>query len=560
MSNPRHPHSSLACPLRILALGGLFFLSILQHAAADESAAPAAPVASPGPEAAEAPVAPRPAAVPEDKSFDILEYVIEGNTTLPPARIEKTVYPFMGERKSIEDVQRAREALEKAYHDSGYLTVFVNIPEQKVQGGEVRLQVVEGKVERLRVKGSRYYSLGAIKAGAAELEEGKVPNFNTVQKELGDLNRNPGRRITPVLRAGRIPGTIEAELKVDDQPPLHASVEVNDRYSRDTSKTRLSAAVRYDNLWQQGHSLNFNFQIAPEAPEESRVFVATYVAPLASGNTFAAYAVASDTDVTTVGGINSIGKGTILGLRYILPLRPLPGFFHSLSLGVDYKDYQDSVLLGSSQDSNLPIRYLPFTLGYDLSLSGKNDLTQMGLSTVFSLRGAISDSAEFAAKRTGADANFAYLKADFRHRHTFDNGLSLAENVSAQLTDSPLISNEQMAAGGVDSVRGYPESAALGDRGWRVGLELRSPPLAGAWSPGLNELNLLGFAEAARLQYLAPGAFQESRFELSSVGLGVRFRAVKWLTGALDYAWPLQDAGGVEAGDGRIHFRVGAEW
>ncbi len=496
----------------------------------------------------------------EASHFDILEYVVEGNTTLPTARIEEAVYPFMGEQKTIADVEQAREALEKAYHASGYLTVFVNIPEQKVQNGEVHLQVTEGKVERLRVSGSRYYSLGAIKAGAAELEEGKVPNFNVVQQELGDLNRNAGRRVTPVLRAGRIPGTIEAELKVDDQLPLHASVEVNDRYSRDTTKTRLSAAVRYDNLWQEGHSLNLNFQVAPEAPEESKVLVATYVAPLASGNTLAAYAVASDTDVTTVGGINSLGKGTILGLRYILPLRPLPGMFHSLSLGVDYKDYEDSVLFGSSQDSNLPITYMPFTLGYDISLNGKQDQVQLGLSTVFSLRDVVSDTAEFEAKRTGARANFAYLKADFRHRHTFGNGISLAENVSAQFTDSPLISNEQMAAGGADTVRGYPESAALGDRGWRVGLELSSPSLAGAWSPGLNELRVLGFAEAARLDYLEASVLQESRFDLASVGLGMRFRAARYVSGALDYAWPLEDAGGVEAGDGRIHFRLGAEW
>lgn len=522
--------------LHLATLGGLLFLNVFSGTAAAETT------------------------VVEANRFDILEYVIEGNTTLPAARIEETVYPFMGEQKTIADVQQAREALEKAYHASGYLTVFVSIPEQKVQNGEVRLQVTEGKVERLRVSGSRYYALGTIKAGAKELEEGKVPDFNQVQKELGDLNRNAGRRVTPVLRAGRIPGTIEAELKVDDQLPLHANVEVNDRYSRDTTKTRLSAAVRYDNLWQEGHSLNLNFQVAPEAPEESRVLVATYVAPLASGNTLAAYAVASDTDVTTVGGINSLGKGTILGLRYILPLRPLPGLFHSLSLGVDYKDYKDSVLLGTSQDSNLPITYLPFTLGYDLSLGGQKDMTQLGLSSVFSLRDVGNDPAEFEAKRTGARANFAYLKADLRHRHTFGNGISLAGNVSAQVTDSPLISNEQMAAGGADSVRGYPESASLGDRGWRLGLELSSPSLSGAWAPAFNELRLLGFAEAARLEYLEATALQESRFDLASVGMGLRFRAAKHVGGVLDYAWPLEDAGGVKAGDGRIHFRLGAEW
>ena len=552
MSNPRHANFAKSAFLRLMMLGGLYLLNaftgtvLAQPEAAKADADTSVQVTTP------------PAA--EANRFDILEYVIEGNSTLSQQRIEEAVYPFMGEHKTIEDVQQAREALEKAYHASGYLTVFVNIPEQKVQGGEVRLQVTEGKVERLRVSGSRYYSLGDIKAGAAELEEGKVPNFNTVQKELGELNRSAGRKVTPVLRSGRIPGTIEAELKVDDQLPLHASVEVNDRYSRDTTKTRFSAAVRYDNLWQEGHSLNLNFQVAPEAPEESRVLVATYVAPLASGNTLAAYAVASDTDVTTVGGINSLGKGTILGLRYILPLRPLPDVFHSVSLGADYKDYKDSVLFGGSQDSNLPITYLPFTLGYDLSLISQKDQVQIGLSSIFSLRDVVSDSAEFAAKRTGARANFFYLKADLRHRHVFGNGITLAENLSAQFADSPLISNEQMAAGGADTVRGYSESAALGDRGVRVGLELSSPSLAGAWAPILNELRVLGFAEAARLQYLEATALQDSRFDLSSIGLGMRFRAARHVSGALDYAWPLEDAGGVVAGNGRVHFRLGAEW
>jgi hemolysin activation/secretion protein len=552
MSNPRHTNFLKSAFLRLMTLGGLYLLNAVTGTV----------LAQPVTATVEADTAVQAAMPPaaESNRFDILEYVIEGNSTLPQQRIEEAVYPFMGEHKTIEDVQQAREALEKAYHASGYLTVFVNIPEQKVQGGEVRLQVTEGKVERLKVSGSRYYSLGDIKAGAAELEEGKVPNFNTVQKELGELNRSAGRKVTPVLRSGRIPGTIEAELKVDDQLPLHASVEVNDRYSRDTTKTRLSAAVRYDNLWQEGHSLNLNFQVAPEAPEESRVLVATYVAPLASGNTLAAYAVASDTDVTTVGGINSLGKGTILGLRYILPLRPLPGVFHSVSLGADYKDYKDSVLFGGSQDSNLPITYLPFTLGYDLSLISQKDQVQIGLSSIFSLRDVVSDSAEFAAKRTGARANFFYLKADLRHRHVFGNGITLAENLSAQFADSPLISNEQMAAGGADTVRGYSESAALGDRGVRVGLELSSPSLAGAWAPILNELRVLGFAEAARLQYLEATALQDSRFDLASIGLGMRFRAARHVSGALDYAWPLEDAGGVVAGNGRVHFRLGAEW
>lgn len=536
---------------RRLARGGSMLLGAVLLAALNVLSGPAAAEEVGG-------AAPPPAAEASAR-FDVLEFVVEGNSTLSRERIETVVYPFLGEQKTIADVEKAREALEQAYQSAGFLTVFVSIPEQQVEAGVVRLQVAEGKVERLRVSGSRYYALGAIKAGTPELGEGNVPDFNQVQKELTELNRSAGRRVTPVLRGGRIPGTIEAELKVDDQLPLHASVEVNDRYSRDTTQTRLNAAVRYDNLWQAGHSLNLNVQVAPEDPAESSVLVATYVVPLSAGNVLAGYAVASDTDVTTVGGINSLGKGTILGLRYIQPLRPHPGMFHSLTLGADYKDYQDTQrFLG--QDQNLPIAYMPFTVAYDLTLAGARSQTQIGLSTVFSLRNVVSDSAQFAAKRTGGKANFLYLKADLRHTDKFANGMSLAENFSAQVTDQPLISNEQMAAGGADSVRGYPESTALGDKGWRLGLELRGPSLSGAWAPVLDELYLLGFAEGARLYYLEAGASQQSSFTLASAGLGLRFRAGKRFSGGLDYARALRDAGGVTSGDDRIHFRLGAEW
>lgn len=552
MSNQPISEFSLIRLARLAACRGLFFLLAARAVAADASpdgapaAASAAPAVGPG-EAADA------------RRFDILEYRVEGNTTLPRERIEEAVYPFLGEKRDVEDAQKARAALEQAYHDAGYLTVFVNLPEQAVTRGVVRLTVQEGKVDRLRVSGSRYYALGAIKAGASALEEGKVPNFHDVQDELSRLNRDPGRRVTPLLRAGRIPGTVEAELKVDDKLPLHASVELNDRYSRDTSRTRLSAAVRYDNLWQQGHSLNLNAQVAPEAPSESKVLVASYTAPLASGNVLAAYAVLSDTDVTTVGGINSLGKGNILGLRYVVPLRSRLSASHSLTLGADFKDYQDTQrYLG--QDNNLPITYMPLSIGYDLSLAGASSTTQFGLSTVFALRGVVGDQADFSAKRTGGKANFAYFKADLREIQKFASGIGLTTRLAAQYSPDPLISNEQMAAGGADTVRGYPESAALGDRGWRIGVELSSPSLAGAWAPFMDDLRLIGFTEAARLDYLDAGAAQQSRFSLASAGLGLRFAAGKRFSGALDYARALRDAGGVLAGDDRIHFRLGAEW
>ena len=146
----------------------------------------------------------RPAAIAaaEPKhTFDIWELQVEGNSLLDRVLIERTVYPFVGPDKTINDVEAARLALETFYRDSGYATAVVDIPEQQVSEGIVRLKVVEGKVERVRVAGSRYFSLGRIVAGAPADAPGQAP-------QLGGASALPPRaavRPAPLHRRGRAP-------------------------------------------------------------------------------------------------------------------------------------------------------------------------------------------------------------------------------------------------------------------------------------------------------------------------------------------------------------------
>ncbi|PPD51142.1 MAG: peptidase S9, partial [Methylobacter sp.] len=166
----------------------------------------------------------------QDPRFDLFELRVKGNTLLERKQLERTVYPFLGPKKTIETVEKARGALEKLYHDQGYQTVGVDIPEQDVQNGVVYLQVVEGKVSRLRVKDSRYFSLGSIKASVPELAEGHVPNMPKMQEQLAAIDsQSNDRKVTPILRPGEAPGTVDVDLKVKDDLPLHGSVALNGR-------------------------------------------------------------------------------------------------------------------------------------------------------------------------------------------------------------------------------------------------------------------------------------------------------------------------------------------
>ena len=492
--------------------------------------------------------------------FDVLEYQVMGNSVLTAVAIERAVTPFLGPGRTIKDVERAREALEKVYHDAGYLTIFVDIPEQKVDEGVVELRVTEGKVARLRVQGSRYYSLGRIKGGVPALAEGTVPYFPKVQQELGALNRSPDRRVTPVLKPGRGPGTVDVDLKVDDSLPLHGSLELNNQQSPNTEPLRLAGAVRYDNLWQRDHSIGFNFQTSPQDTSQVRIFSGSYVLPTShDGSVLALYAVDSKSSVGAVGGVTVLGAGRIFGAREVVPLASSERYFQSLTLGIDYKSFDQAVTLLGADTFNTPIKYTPMLLQYSGTQIDTRGQTQFNLGLNFAMRGFAGNRDEdFANKRFLAHANYAYLRADVQRTQVLPRGFSLNLKIEGQAAGQPLISNEQYSAGGADSVRGYLEAEQLGDNGIRGKIELHTPSVASArgLAGTFDEAYGLVFLEGAKLYTLEALPGQASSALLSSAGLGMRLKARKHVSLGADVAWPFKQTQFTEAREPHVHARL----
>ena len=548
------PSRFLACS----ALGLLLASIAVPPAGADDAtpaeAAPAAPAApAPDPDAG---AAVAPAALP---AFDVWEFRVLGNTTLPGAAVERVVYPFLGAHKTTSDVEAARAALERSYRDAGYATVFVDIPEQKVTNGIVRLRVTEGRLDRVRITGSRYFSNGQIRAALPALSSGQVPVLPEVQAQLGALNRATGdRSIIPVLKAGRAPGTVDGELKVKDTLPLHGSLEVNDRYTADTSRLRVTAALSYDNLFQRQHSLALQYQTAPQHRKDVQAEVASYSFPVHSwGNsTVVLYAVDSQTDVATLGTLSVLGTGQIYGLKW---LRPLPGstaFFQSLSLGVDYKDLLENIRLSATEEVKTPIRYLNWNGGWTGTLHGAHSVSSLNAGIGFGVRGVVNKFAAFENKRFKGAPNYFNLRLGAQQTRDLGRNLQLFGRISGQLTEHPLVNSEQFGIGGEDTVRGYLESSELGDLGYAATFEVREPwpfqPLG--LPPGAAYLLVFYDRGMVRVVDQLPGL--SSRFDLASWGAGFRVNGWHGLTLAFDWAQAQKPSGTVKRGDSRVHFTV----
>jgi hemolysin activation/secretion protein len=437
-----------------------------------------------------------------------------------------------------------------------------------VRTGVVRFNVVELSVGRLRVTGSKYYSPDLIRERVPSLAEGTVPRYDLVSKDIAAINNARDRTITPTLRAGTTPGTVDVDLEVEDHAPMHGSVEVNDRYSTQTSRLRAVASMSYANLWQRDHSLSLQVQATPEDLKESFLVSASYLAPLAgTRSSLVVYGMHSDSDVAAVGGIDVLGKGDILGVRAVMPL---PGggqsFTHSILAGLDYKNFKEDLILGADKAAT-PIDYIPMTVEYSMSALGWAGSTDFRTGLTWGTRGLASTNDEFARKRDEARANFMYLRADLTRTQKLPKDFLGILSLSAQLADEPLISNEGFSIGGLDSVRGYAESQSLGDSGIRASLQLETPSLSGRFGASFNEWRVFAFGDWGRVYIENPLADVDGvitdRIELASVGLGTRLRMFDNYNAMLLLAKPLKDEEQLDldiSDEYRAQFRVWAEF
>ncbi|WP_025140673.1 ShlB/FhaC/HecB family hemolysin secretion/activation protein [Achromobacter sp. DH1f] len=505
---------------------------------------------------------PAPAADSNARRVNINEYIVRGNTVLDARDIEKAVYPYLGPDRTLADIESAREALQTIYQERGYQSVYVDLPEQQVADGIVFLQVAETKVGRVRVVGAKHYSPLTIRDEVPALQEGAVPNFNQAQAQLTDLNKGASRQVVPLVKEGRVPGTMDVDLKVEDKNPWHASLGLNNDYSADTKRLRSTASLGYDNLWQLGHSVSLTFFTAPQETDNAKVWSGSYSMPLDKQWSLQFTGYKSDSNVATIGGTNVLGKGFSFGMSAIYTLAPQGDWYNSLSVGLDYKKFDETTRFGNNED-RIPLKYVPFTFSYNGYRYSESSQSSLGLSVVGASRsffGMGSDWKEFDDKRYRASPSFALLRGDGTHTQNLFGDWQLGLRTGFQLSSGALVSNEQFSAGGSTSVRGYLAAERTGDDGFLGSVEWRTPSLARWLGSNVNEWRFYAFADAATLRLRDPLPEQDSSYSLASVGLGTRLQVLDWLSGSLDWGYPLKDGPNTKKHDPRLNFSVRASF
>jgi len=281
-----------------------------------------------------------------------------------------------------------------------------------------------------------------------------------------------------------------------------------------------------------------------------------------------------DSNVSSLGGSTVLGKGEILGLRAIATLPGTDNFLHSLSAGFDYKHFNQTLNTGTASDVT-PVSYYPVNLSWDGTwIHKKEDIvkgtTELSAGVTANLRGIGSTISSLDRNRYGSEGNFFFFRGEVAHTQKLRKDWEAYLKVHGQIADQPLINSEQVAGGGMGTVRGYIEAEAVGDDGLFTTAELRTPSLLGEIRPKGdpknpddrtgNEWRFYGFFDAGAITLHKTLAQQTTSYHLASFGLGTELQLRKHFHALAELAVPLTGVGETSVHEARVNFRLWADF
>ena len=448
-------------------------------------------------------------------------------------------------------------------HDRPLVDVIVPNQEVDPTNGVVQIVLVEGRIGKVTVRneGRKWFTDESI-LRSIRLEPGDAVSEKRLLADIDWLNRNPFREVTPGFRQGEQAGLSDMQLDVRDRIPFRVFGGYEDSGTEATGRDRLLAGFNWGDAFRQGHQLNYQYSTDAEF-DTLMAHSASYIAPLPWRHTVSVYGTYVDIETGVGNGADSTAINYQGALRYAVPLPIMKDYQHEAFGGFDFKHNETDLLFGGTSALPTEAEVAQLVAGYNGSLNDKWGRTSFGIQGFYS-PGDLTDENDdesFESQRPGAEANYYYGRLTMERITRLPWELSWIIRGGGQLASGELIPSEQLGVGGYNTVRGYDEREANGDRGFVASTELRSPAWTvlgriSKWNVQ-DQAQVLAFMDYGLAENIDP-LVGETTAHLNSVGGGVRYTISRYLTFRLDYGYQLHKSGSPTESDykSRVHIGV----
>ncbi len=458
-----------------------------------------------------------------------------GSTIFSREELAAVVRPFERQNLTFEQLLEIRSAVTKLYVDRGYVTSGAFLPPQDdLTTGVIKIQVVEGELERVEVKGLKRLRDRYVRQ-RIELAAKTPLNLRKVESALQLLQLNPlFSSVQAELKAGTTPGRSVLVISLKELRAFHAAALVGNPDSPSVGSYRGSLIVSHDNLLGLGDRASVQLGLTSGVTDLD----AGYALPInARDGIFRIRYERTTSEIVeppfSALNINSTSATVSFGIHQPLVRTPTQEF--SLGLSFDlrrsktflFRDLPFSFSLGADRGEST-VRVLRFTQDW-ISRSPQSVLAARSqFSFGLPILGATQNE-------IGVDGAFFSWVGQFQWVQALNRDIVSIFRVTTQLTPDSLLSLEQFSIGGVDTVRGYRQNFRVGDNGVAASWEIRFPILQQA--EGIGTVQLAPFVDVGKV-WNSTTTIRAPQL-LTSAGLGVRWQIGTAFTARLDWGIPL---------------------
>ena len=453
---------------------------------------------------------------PQRENIYIAQYQFQGNTVFDESQLQTLTIPYRDRTVRIDELEDLRQQITHFYIDHGYINSGARILPNALKEGVLTFDIVEGKLDDVQIQGQERLNENYIKN---RLLNDEPLNINDVKEKFQLLLTDP---LIASMQGSLLPSaqSNRSILSIDviRARPYQVTFFGNNYRPPSVGGEGGGVSSWVSNLTGLGDTLNFTFQ----ASEGTRLYSGGWSMPISDKGTLAYFnftegdswvmeSPADNTDITSK--VHNIEGGISHPL--------IENLQRKLTIGSSFAVRQnDTRLLGNSFSFNEGVN------------SGHTQATVVRFyqehierreAQVLALRSTFSVGLNALGSTPQTNINFpsseffAWLGQGQYAHQVLDNGSQIVLRGHVQVSNSSLLPIEQIAVGGVNTVRGYRENELVRDEGFSNSVEFHYP--------------LFGEPNAKQVLSLVPfvdygGAWnrnQSARYLLST-GLGLNWK------------------------------------
>lgn len=465
--------------------------------------------------------------------------LIEGNQAVSSKKIEKWISQFLDKRLSISEIYQICKVIDQNYAKLGFFLARAYPPPQEIQGGVLKIRILEGKIGAIKIEGNKRYSEKFI-ARYFKPFQGKTLNYDEFLKALLLLNENSDLSAGVLFEKGKEFGTADLIVRVSDKWPIHLYLNENNYGENLTTNAQLGGRLDVGNCLFYGDT--FSVAEVVGFPVKALYFTdVTYTVPLNTKGTLMEFSyLFSKFHIEELTYLKLRGESIIGTIKATHAVKRTKNVGLDLFGYFDIKQIQNYVLGTRTSFDKLRVLTGGILVDHYNAGGGRDYLNcRMGGGIPNFLGGLPPVSLE--SSRIGGGGAFFQVNLDYDRIQRLYHEWMLYLHFSGQWSPSKLTQPQQLYIGGSNTVRGYPLSAALGDSGYYANFETRFPlPLfmdknffwmKRKWK---EVLQLVGFVDTGGT------IFNEgSRTFITGAGFGLRFSGPYTFSLSYDVGFPL---------------------